>query len=574
MNAIWQNLEYLSGMPILTRLSPLLAQAPSPAPAAAPETNNPLLSPITQTLTALGLGGLGGTLLNLIGAILILIIGWIVAAIVAGVVGNLLRRTNLDNRLASSVMGPRGGEEPVKIEKIISSIVFWIILIVAVVAFLDALNLTTVSQPLNEFLNTIFAYLPRIGAAAVLIAIAWALATLAKTVVTRSARSFGLDQRLATQTEMPEENQFLLSETLGNALYWFIFLFFLPLVLDLLNLQGPLLPVQNLLNDLLAALPRILKAVIIGAIGWLIARIVRGIVTNLLSAIGTDRLGARFGLSRATGQQSLSWIIGTIVYVLILIPTATAALDALAIPAISGPATVMLNEILRTLPQIFTAGLILVAGYIIGKFIADLVSNILTGIGFDNIFNWLGIQTPPAAPTPPPTYTDIPPPEEPLLIQESDFTKIPTTRTPSEIIGIVVLVGVMLFATVAATNILNLPALTTIITGLLIIFGQILAGLVVFAVGLYLANLAYNLITSSGTSQARILGQTARIAIIALVSAMALQQIGVATSIVNLAFGLLLGAVAVAIAISFGLGGRDVAAEQLRDWLTQFKRKY
>jgi small-conductance mechanosensitive channel len=574
MNAIWQNLEYLSGMPILTRLSPLLAQAPSPAPAAAPETNNPLLSPITQTLTALGLGGLGGTLLNLIGAILILIIGWIVAAIVAGVVGNLLRRTNLDNRLASSVMGPRGGEEPVKIEKIISSIVFWIILIVAVVAFLDALNLTTVSQPLNEFLNTIFAYLPRIGAAAVLIAIAWALATLAKTVVTRSARSFGLDQRLATQTEMPEENQFLLSETLGNALYWFIFLFFLPLVLDLLNLQGPLLPVQNLLNDLLAALPRILKAVIIGAIGWLIARIVQGIVTNLLSAIGTDRLGARFGLSRATGQQSLSWIIGTIVYVLILIPTATAALDALAIPAISGPATVMLNEILRTLPQIFTAGLILVAGYIIGKFIADLVSNILTGIGFDNIFNWLGIQTPPAAPTPPPTYTDIPPPEEPLLIQESDFTKIPTTRTPSEIIGIVVLVGVMLFATVAATNILNLPALTTIITGLLIIFGQILAGLVVFAVGLYLANLAYNLITSSGTSQARILGQTARIAIIALVSAMALQQIGVATSIVNLAFGLLLGAVAVAIAISFGLGGRDVAAEQLRDWLTQFKRKY
>lgn len=560
-------------MPILTQFSFLLAQAPAPAPVAVPEANNPLLSPITQTLAALGLGGLGATLLNLIGAIVILIIGWIVAAIVASVVGNLLRRTDLDNRLATSVFGTRPGQEPVKTEKIISSIVFWIILIVAVVAFLDALKLTTVSQPLNEFLNTIFAYLPRIGAAALLIAIAWVLATLAKAVVTRSARSFGLDQRLSAQTETPEENQFLLSETLGSALYWFVFLFFLPLVLDLLGLQGPLLPVQNLLNDLLAALPRIFKAVIIAAIGWLIARVVRGIVTNLLSAIGTDRLGARFGLSRATGQQSLSWIIGTIVYVLILIPTATAALDALQIPAISGPATAMLNDILRTLPQIFTAALILVAGYIIGKFVADLVSNILTGIGFDNIFNWLGIQTPAAAPTPPPTYTDVPLPEEPLLIQESDFTQIPTTRTPSEIIGIVVLVGIMLFATVAATNILNLPALTLIVTGLLIIFGQILAGLVVFAVGLYLANLAYNLITSSGTAQAQILGQTARIAIIALVSAMALQQIGVATSIVNLAFGLLLGAVAVAIAIAFGLGGRDVAADQLRDWLTQFKQK-
>jgi hypothetical protein len=63
----------------------------------------------------------------------------------------------------------------------------------------------------------------------------------------------------------------------------------------------------------------------------------------------------------------------------------------------------------------------------------------------------------------------------------------------------------------------------------------------------------------------------ARIAIIALVSAMALQQIGIASEIVNLAFGLLLGAIAVAIALAFGLGGRDVAAEQVRDLLSSFR---
>ena len=53
---------------------------------------------------------------------------------------------------------------------------------------------------------------------------------------------------------------------------------------------------------------------------------------------------------------------------------------------------------------------------------------------------------------------------------------------------------------------------------------------------------------------------------------MALQQMGVATSIVNLAFGLLLGAVAVAIAIAFGLGGRDVAADNLREWVNHLKQ--
>lgn len=54
---------------------------------------------------------------------------------------------------------------------------------------------------------------------------------------------------------------------------------------------------------------------------------------------------------------------------------------------------------------------------------------------------------------------------------------------------------------------------------------------------------------------------------------MALRQIGVASDIVNLAFGLLLGAIAVAIALAFGLGGRDVAREQVKEWLDSFKSK-
>jgi hypothetical protein len=52
---------------------------------------------------------------------------------------------------------------------------------------------------------------------------------------------------------------------------------------------------------------------------------------------------------------------------------------------------------------------------------------------------------------------------------------------------------------------------------------------------------------------------------------MALQQMGIASDIVNLAFGLLLGAIAVAIALAFGLGSRDVAAGQVREWLASFK---
>ncbi len=497
---------------------------------------------------------------NLVGAILILIVGWLVAIIVSSVVRGLLKRTSLDERLTRMIGGRREETLP-DTSKWVAAIVFWIIFIIAIVAFLDALKLTTVSEPLNNFLNQIFAYLPRVGAALLWGALAWLIATIARLAVIRISQSFGLDERLASQTE-PGTEPFLLSETLGNGLYWFVFLFFLPLILGVLNLMGPLQPVQNLLDSFLAALPRIVGAIIIGVVGWFVARVVRGIVTNLLAAAGADRLGSRLGLRRTSGALSFSGIVGTIVYVLILIPVATAALDALAIPAVSVPASAMLNQILLAIPQIFTAALILIVSYVIGQFISDLVRDILTSVGFDGIFNWLGISG-----VVPPATTELTPAD--LTTPQATTT----ARSPSQIVGIIVWVGIMLFGAVAATNVLNIPALTAIVSALLYILGRVLVGLVVFAIGLYLANLVFRLVSSSGGRQARLLGQAARVAILALTGAMALQQMGIASDIVNLAFGLLLGAIATAIAIAFGLGGRDVAAEQLREWLGAFRQR-
>jgi hypothetical protein len=125
-----------------------------------------------------------------------------------------------------------------------------------------------------------------------------------------------------------------------------------------------------------------------------VAQVVRRIVTNLLAAAGADQLGTRFGLRGTAGGQSLSWILGTVVYVLILIPTAIAALQKLQIEAISAPAIAMLNQILNAIPKIFTAGLILVIAYVLGHFVSELVTNILTSIGFNNIFQWLGVPSP------------------------------------------------------------------------------------------------------------------------------------------------------------------------------------
>ena len=579
MNEIWKGIVQTVRVDVPLQVHSVLAQAPAQPVA-------PTQPGVFQTGTTYVEGLLQSILAfvpTLLGALAILVVGIIIALIASSITRGVLNRTRLDNKIADWLTGRQEGAEAPPIEQWISSAVFWIVMIFTVVGVLQQLQLEVVSQPLNNFLSQILIFLPKLLGALILLGVAWLVATLVKVVTTRALRLFHLDQRLGQQVRTPDAsgetpppptNQFSLSETIGNALYWFIFLLFLPLILDSLGLQGTTLqPLQLMLNQILGIVPNILGAIAIAAVGWFIAQVVRRIVTNLLSAAGADQLGSRFGLQATRGSQSLSWLVGTVVYVLILIPTAIAALQKLQIEAISVPAIAMLNQILNAIPKIFTAALILLIAYVIGQFLSDLVTNILTSIGFNNVFQWLGIPTARVTRTTPVTPTDeYGLPGTPRTGSQTVLQPSPApTRTPSELVGIIVLVGILLFAAVAATNVLQFGALTLIVTGILVIAGQILAGLVVFAIGLWLANLAFNLITSSGSRQSRILGQTARIAIITLVSAMALQQMGIASDIVNLAFGLLLGAIAVAIALAFGLGARDIAAAQVREWLSSFK---
>ncbi|MEH2246135.1 mechanosensitive ion channel [Nostoc sp.] len=547
MNTTWQGITQVIEVALSTRVQQFLAQSPN--------------LQLTQPAVNQGIADVQGIVQQLIlfiprllGAVAILLVGWLIAAIAAAVTRGILNRTNIDNRIAAGITGR---QDVPQVEKLISSLVFWSIILLTAVAVLQTLDLEIASRPLNNFLNQLIGFLPKLVGAGILLVTAWFLATIVKIITVRSLQAFNLDERLNPEPEdrAPSLNQLSLSQTIGNALYWFIFLLFLAPVLDTLGLQQALQPVQALITEILLILPNILAAILIGVVGWFIANVVRRIVTNLLATTGIDRLGSRLGLSSTAGVQPLSSIIGTIVYVLILIPVAIAALNALRIDAISVPAIAMLQQVLNALPAIFTAVAILIVAYFVGRFVADLVTSILTNLGFNNIFSILGLTTPS---------------RQIVILTEPTTPPIPS-RTPSEIAGIVALVGIMLFATVAAVNILNIAALTALVSGIVIIFGRILAGLIIFAIGLFLANLAFNIITSSGERQAQILGQVARIAIIALVSAMALQQIGVASDIVNLAFGLLLGAIAVAIALAFGLGGRDIAREQVQEWLNSFK---
>jgi hypothetical protein len=484
----------------------------------------------------------GAYIPNLIAALAILIVGWLVALIVSAIVRGVLRRTSLDNRLARWIMGEKAAEG-VEMERQIARGVYYLIMIFVLIAFFQALGLTLITEPLNQLLIQVFQYAPRLLGAGLLLLIAWIVASVLKFALSRVLTAAKIDERLGSEAGLEEEERVPLAQTLGNAMYWLVFLLFLPAVLSALELEGLLEPVQGMINQILGFLPNIFAAGLILAIGWFVARIVQQIVTNLLAAIGADRLSERVGLAPVLGERRLSGLLGLVVYILILIPVLIAALNALALEAITQPASNMLNAILEAIPAIFAAILVVVIAYVVGRVVAGLIANLLTGVGFNAVLARLGLGKEP----------------------------VEGERTPSEIVGYLVLVAIMLFAAIEASRLLGFVLLADLVTEFTAFAGQVVLGLIIFTIGLYLANLAANTVQASGAAQAGWLAMAARVSILVLAGAMALRQMGLANEIINLAFGLLLGAIAVAVALAFGLGGREIAAREVEGWLQSLK---
>ncbi|MCH7667063.1 MAG: mechanosensitive ion channel, partial [Acidobacteria bacterium] len=294
------------------------------------------------------LGEMGVYLPRLLGALLILIFGWLAAYLISRLVRAALRRTTIDNRIVSWVRGEEG--ETPDIEPTIGKVVFWFVMIFVFIAFFNALQMAAVTEPLQNMVESILGALPNVVKAAVLLLVAWLLATGLRLVVRKGLDTVGLDRRLGGEmVDSSGEKQIPVSHTLSETVYWLIFLLFLPAVLGALRMEGLLAPVQNMVSKLVGFIPNLFGAAVIFLVGWFIAKILRRIVTSLLAAAGLDSLGDKAGLDQALGKTKLSGLIGLLVYMLVLIPVLISALGAMELDDITKPASQMLDQILGAL---------------------------------------------------------------------------------------------------------------------------------------------------------------------------------------------------------------------------------
>lgn len=387
---------------------------------------------------------------------------------------------------------------------------------------------------------------PRIAIALVIILITWALARAVKWALARA-----ISRTPALQKHTPGNAHETIGQQIGTVAKLLIWLVGIMAALNFLQIGQILAPVNTLTAEIFSFLPRLIGAGLIFFVGLIVARIVRRLVETLLTAANIDGIMARAGLgdhpstvrqdpatvppgaAPGTTRASLARAAGILVFALIIIPVAIAALQVLGIEAISGPAIHMLDQISAAIPRLLTAALWLGIAFIAAKFLKSIIEAILPPTGFDDALRSTGV--------------------------------LPASAAPSRIVANIAFAAIMLAAAIEAAHQLGGDTVAIFLVQVTSLGSKVIFGTLIIVAGIFLAKILANLVASS-TGEGGFAQGIVRYAIIALFTAIGLTFMGLADVIVYMAFGLILGAAAIATAIAFGLGGREAAGRILNHY--------
>ncbi|WNS78535.1 mechanosensitive ion channel [Domibacillus sp. DTU_2020_1001157_1_SI_ALB_TIR_016] len=388
---------------------------------------------------------------------------------------------------------------------------------------------------------TIVNYLPNVLGALLLLVVAWLVATIVRAIFTKGLKKVGVPRAMVkghmAQNAVDADSKL---NSIGKIFYYLVFILFLPSVLDQLNMNAVAAPISNMMDKMLAFLPNLLMAAVILLLGYFVAKFVKNLVAMILGTFNIDKWFNKL-TNKSQGEtavspenkNTLANVLANVVFILILIPIITVALETLGIDSITRPVTAMLNQVLNMIPNIFVAVILITVGVVIARFIGDLLSSLLKGTGIDNVSKYL--NTTPRAGMP---SFDL-----------------------AAIIGKTVQVLIIIFFTVEALNVLRLEVLHNIGAAVISYLPLVLSALIILGLGFVGSSLLGNYIQRATGN--RLFGGIVKYSIIIMAIFMALAQLNFATSIVNFAFLFVVAGLAVAFALSFGLGGREFAKRQL-----------
>jgi len=364
-------------------------------------------------------------------------------------------------------------------------------------------------------------------AALLILIIGLFVAKFVKGIITKLISKSGVDEKLG-------DSKVVISKLIGKLVYFFLMIVVFMIALEKLGMTAALEPLRGMVSKFTDFIPNIIGAGLVGYIGYMLANVVSELVA--LSGDTIQKFAPKLKLPE---NLNLVKILKQVVFILIFIPLLIAALNILNIETISKPATEMLNGFFAAIPKILVAALILIVFVIIARFISSLLKDLLSSLNVDS------------------------------TLEKMNMKSLFGNTNVANAISKIAYTFIILFGLITAIEKLEFAQLTNILDTVISYSGKIIFGVIIIAIGMWLANLLTSTI-SKGNSP--FVSSIIKIAIIAIFLAIGLRSMGIADEIVNLAFGITLGTVALTIVLSFGLGGREAAGKQMSKILEKFNR--
>ncbi len=508
---------------ISTRQPPIGA-----TPSAGPPTATPAPAVDMEAVVNEASGTLAAQAPSLVEALAVLLVGWLLAVVLARVTRRVLGRAGLDQG-AATLLGTDNRGQPRPLSRWLGQAVFYGLLLFTITAFFQRIGLAAIADPLTAITSRIVAMLPAMLAAVVLAILAWLVATLVRIGVQRGAAAAQLDERLAVPRELaaPDEEPEAVSRSLAMGASALVYLVFLVPILNVLGLTALSQPLESIFVSIVAFLPRLAAAAAILVAAWFIARLVSRIALGLLVATRVDAWGQSYGVV----DVRPSAVIASVASALVMVPGILLAVEALGIPALSAPVEDLVQATLAWVPDLAIVALALGVALVIGRIAASVTATVLQGLGFNRLPAVLGFD---------------------VELRSGEATL-------SELAGTVVQVAILLIVGLTGARSLGMEALADFMSTLVNLGSRTLLAIAILVIGLFFSNLVHTLVLQTVGSQRRPLAEIARAALMVFVTAIALSVVGVGETIVNAAFIALVAALAGAVALAFGLGGRELA---------------
>jgi len=302
--------------------------------------------------------------------------------------------------------------------------------------------------------------------AALTIFIGYFIAKIAAAVVAGAINRTGLGKKAQTTGGN-------IGKSLSKAVFWVLWLVFILLGLGQFPMVSEALaPIKGMMTNIFNYIPQLVIGGVVLAVGIMLSKVVKEALSSTLEAAQIDNLASRFGLGVSaedgTTSTSIARSLGGLAAAFVTIIFAVTAIGIWNIPGISEPVSELLTTILKYIPRIIGAAIILGIFVFIGRFVANLVKSTLPALGVDKSLNSVAS----------------------LDGEGPNFV-------PSNIIATVSFAGIVLMGLIAAMSTLDIPQLTKIFEIILGVGGRVVLGAIIIGVGLFIANFVSKIVTQT-----------------------------------------------------------------------------